>query len=177
MRRVPSLENNGAIAPDKAVKKSNMKLLKTGICCLLLSLCAVRSSAQDHHFTKDADFKKPELFHDLPQRMNLNLQSFAQLLQKELGDRISLPLASGFLFAGVVVSKSDASEMRSKTVVIKSSNRPGAALTITGIRKNDGSYRYSGRLLSLKHSDAYEMVEAEGNFALEKKNLADLVSE
>jgi len=154
-----------------------MKLLKTGTFCLLLSLCIGRTSAQNSLLSKDVTFKKPELFRDLPKRMNLNLEPFTQLLQKEVGEQIRVSLASGFLFTGVVVSKSDAAEQRSKTVVIKSTNRPGAALTVTGIRKSDGTYQYSGRMLSFKHSDAYELIEENGAFALQKKNLDDLVSE
>lgn len=154
-----------------------MKFLKTGIICLLLSLCAASTFAQSRSLTRDGNSKKPQLFNDLPQRIPVNMQSFAQLLQKGIGENVNVPLASGFTFTGIVVSKSDASEVRSNTVVIKSSNRPGAALTITGIRKGDGTIRYSGRMLSLKHSDAFEMIERDGGFALEKKDLGELVSE
>jgi hypothetical protein len=154
-----------------------MKLLKTGIICLLVNLCATCAFAQPNIPGKDAAARKPELFHDLPRRMNMNAHLFEPLLQKEIGETVNIPLADDFVFQGVVVSKSDASEVRSKTVVIRSSNRSGAALTITGIRNADGSYRYNGRLLSLKYRDAYEMVETDGRFALEKKELSDLVTE
>jgi hypothetical protein len=66
---------------------------------------------------------------------------------------------------------------RSKTVVIRSSNRQGAALTITRLQKGDGSYAYSGRMLSLAHSDAYELVGEGEQFELQKRRLDDLVSE
>jgi hypothetical protein len=117
------------------------------------------------------------MFYDLPQRMALNKHALAPLLQKEVGEKVSVPMAGAFTFMGMVVSKSDASETRSKTVVIKSADRPGAALTITGIANGDGTYRYSGRMLSLKHSDAYEMVEEAGELQLQKTELSDLVSE
>lgn len=154
-----------------------MKLLKTGFFCLLLFLCSARAAAQLVPYTKDAVVLKPELFRDLPRRMDVNTHVLAPLLQKEEGERVSIHLASGFLFTGVVVSKSPAAETRYKTVVLKSTNRPGAAFTITAIRKSNGRYQYSGRMLSLKHSDAYEMVEEGGRFALQKRALSDLVSE
>ena len=154
-----------------------MKLLKTGIICLLVNLCATGAFAQPAIPGKDAATRKPELFHDLPQRMYLHAQLFEPLLQKEIGETVNVPLADDFVFQGAVVSKSNAADVRSKTVVIRSSNRSGAALTITGIRNADGSYRYNGRLLSLKFRDAYEMVETDGQFALEKKDLSELVSE
>jgi hypothetical protein len=153
-----------------------MKTLKTAAFCALLTLSFASASAQLHASTKEA-VRKPRLFYDLPQRMAINKQSLAPLLQKEIGENVSVPMAGAFTFLGKVVSKSDASETRSKTVVIKSTDRQGAALTITGIANSDGTYRYSGRMLSLKHSDAYEMIEEAGELQLQKKELTDLVSE
>jgi len=153
-----------------------MKTLKTAALCALLTFCITTASAQLHASTKET-VRKPRLFYDLPQRMALNKQSLAPLLQKEIGENVSVPMAGSFTFTGRVVSKSDASETRSKTVVIKSADRPGAALTITGIANGDGTYRYSGRMLSLRHSDAYEMVEEAGELQLQKTELSDLVSE
>lgn len=154
-----------------------MKLLKTAAFCVLLSLCYAPASAQPHHLTKEGDLKKTELFSDLPQRMDWNSHLFSQLLDKEVGERVSVPLTSSFTFLGVVVSKSSAADVRSKTVVLKSGDRDGAALTVTGVRKENGTYQYSGRMLSLKHSDAFELVEEGGRFALQKRRLDDLVSE
>lgn len=154
-----------------------MKLLKTGAFCALLQLCYASASAQLHPAIKDGDFKKSEIFSDLPSHMNFNMQAAVPLLQKGIGDAIRLQLSPDFIFTGVVVSKSDVSERRSQTVVIKSTNRQGAAFTITKMQKSDGSYTYSGRILSLNHSDAYEVVEKGGAFSLEKKPLSDIVTE
>lgn len=151
--------------------------MKTGFFCLLLFLCATRAAAQPSFPTKDISVKKPELFRDLPKRIAVEPQRFLPLLQKEIGAHVSLMLHSGFPISGVVVSKSDAAETRYKTVVLKCTNRSGAALAITAVRQSDGSYRYSGRLLSLHHSDAYELVEDAGQFALQKLDASDLVTE
>jgi hypothetical protein len=151
--------------------------MKTAALCVLLSLCYARTSAQTHPFATTVALKKPELFTDLPQRMAWNTPLFSQLLEKEIGAPVRLPITHGFIFSGLVVSKSDAADTRSKTVVIKSTDRGGAALTITGIRGENGTYKYSGRMLSLKHSDAFELVEEGGLFALEKRRLDELVSE
>src|SRR6476620_11942209 len=154
-----------------------MKILKTGLLSLLLSVCIARAGAQSIGATKEGTFNKTELFRDLPHRMEVSRQALAPLLQNNVGEKVSIPLASGFTLDGVVVSKSNAAERRYKTVVIKSTNRPGASFTITGIQKADGTMQYSGRMLSLKNSDAYEMKEDGGRLALEKTTLADLVSE
>jgi hypothetical protein len=155
-----------------------MNLLKTAACCVLL-LCGAPVFAQitPHPTSINAGLKKLELFNDLPSRMLWNRQAVAQLLEKEVGAHVDVPLTPGFIFSGTVISKSDARDTRSKTVVIKSSNRPGAALTLTRIKKEDGSFKYSGRMLSLAHSDAYELVKEGDGFELQKRRLDDLVSE
>jgi hypothetical protein len=157
-----------------------MPLLKTGLFGLLLFVCATRTSAQNVSVARDVNkistSKKPELFHDLPNRMDVNTPLLASLLQKDVGTTVQVPL-SGFMLTGVVVSKSSAAEQRYQTVVIKAMNRPGATFAVTSARKSDGSYQYSGHMLSLQNSDAYELVEEGGRFALQKKELSDLVSE
>lgn len=158
-----------------------MPLLKTGLFGLLLFVCVLRATAQANTLSRDAisnsTSRKQELFHDLPKRMSVNQQLLAPLLQKELGAPVRVSLASGFELTGIVVSKSDAAEERYKTVVIRATNRPGATFAITGVRKNDGSYRYSGRMLSLKSSDAYELVEEKEGFVLQKRDASELVTE
>src|SRR5438309_455424 len=137
-----------------------MPLLKTGLFGLLLLVCATRTSAQNVSFARDVNTistpKKPELFHDLPKRMDVNTPLLASLLQKEVGTTVQVPL-SGFMLTGVVVSKSSAAELRYQTVVIKATNRPGATFAVTSALKSDGSYQYSGHMLSLQNSDAYEL--------------------
>ena len=154
-----------------------MNLLKTGMVCLLLSVCAARAAAQDLPQGRTAASKQPELFRDLPRQMNVSMQTLAPLVEKEIGARVTFPLASGILFSGIVVSKSDAAETRYKTVVLKCTDRAGAAFTLSAVRTPAGTYRYSGRMLSLHHSDAYELVEEQGQFALQKRAAAEIVSE
>lgn len=153
-----------------------MKILKTGLPCLLFSLCAISASAQLVAHTKDATPRKPELFHDLPQQLDVPLQTVAPLLQKEVGENVSVLLKTGFLFRAVVVSKSAAAEKRYQTIVLKGTDRP-ASMMVTAAHAADGTVHYSGRILSLNHRDAFEITEASGRLVLEKKDLADLVTE
>ena len=154
-----------------------MPFVKTGLFGLLLFVCAYHTSAQSIALARKTDLPKPKLFSDLPKRMDVNMPMLAPLLQKEVGAPVHVTLSSGFVLDGVVVSKSDAAEQRYKTVVIRATNRPGATFTITGVRKTDGTYRYSGRMLSLKSSDAYELTENGSGFALQKHDASELVTE
>jgi hypothetical protein len=93
------------------------------------------------------------------------------------GQAIDVPLGRSFSLSGIIISKSDANDQNVKTVVIKSSNRKGATLTFTRIRKEDGSFSYIGRMLSYNHGDAFEVVFEKGQYFLTKKKSLDIINE
>ena len=93
------------------------------------------------------------------------------------GKAISVPLAKGARFHGTVVSKSNAYDPNVKSIVIKSTNRDGAAFTFARLRNEDGSFSYQGRILSRKHSDAFEIQLEDGQYVLTKTPLLDLLTE
>jgi len=152
-----------------------MKKLKSGIACLLLSMCCVNADAQVHPLAK-SDYEKPALFSDLPQKLDLNIPALEAMLDLPTGQSINLRLGS-FNFQGSIISKSDLNDLNVKTVVIKSSNRKGATLTFTRVHKQDGSFSYSGRMLSYNHSDAFEIVFEKGQYFLTKKKSLDMINE
>lgn len=164
-----------------------MKSLKIGAICVLLSLCAFRSFAQQPKQQEqnlltsaysEPDYNKPKLFADLPERMTLDVAALETLFSLEVSKPVNLFVAKGFNFHGVIVSKSNAADQNSQSVVVKSSNRQGAILTFTRNRNSGGSFYYIGRILSLKHGDAYEIKQEEdGSTVLLKKDLYDLISD
>lgn len=163
-----------------------MKSLTIGALCVLLSLCTFRSHAQQPTTQNqnaaapvfnEPDYNKPKLFADLPDKMNLQTSELESLFSLDVSKPVNIFVAPGFNFHGVVVSKSNASNQFSQSVVVKSTNRQGAILTFTRNRNEDGSYYYLGRILSLKHGDAFEITQEEGATVLVKKNLYDLINE
>jgi len=98
------------------------------------------------------------------------------MLDLPTGQSINLRLGS-FNFQGSIISKSDLNDLNVKTVVIKSSNRKGATFTFTRVHKEDGSFSYSGRMLSYNHSDAFEIVFEKGQYFLTKKKSLDMINE
>ena len=154
-----------------------MKLLKTTALGVLLSLSFTFSHAQLVPAVKEAEPQKPRIFSDLPAKISFNIHMLEALLGNEVGTRVNMLIAPGFTFQGHLVSKSDASETRVNTIVIRSTNRSGATLTFTRITNGDGSYSYNGRMLSMNHSDAFEIVQEQGKFALVKKEFSDLLME
>ena len=154
-----------------------MKILKTGALCVLTCLCYAHASAQSLSPVNEPDYNKPKVFADLPNKMGLNAQSLDALLNFEVGGKVQYAIAPAFNFQGVVVSKSDAADLSSKTVVIKSVNRQGATLTFTRNLNADGTYTYRGRIISFKHGDAFEVTEDNGQLVLLKKSLYEMFNE
>ncbi len=153
-----------------------MKKLKSSIICLLLSTLCFNAVAQIHGSSK-LDYEKPELFADLPKKIELTIAALESLLDLPSGHGVNLPLGRYITLQGIIISKSDVDDNNVKTIVIKSNNRKGATLTFTRIRKEDGSFSYSGRMLSYNHSDAFEIVFEKGQYFLTKKKSLDMINE
>jgi len=157
-----------------------MKILKTGAICVLACLCYVHVAAQQNQqpaVSEKSDYVKPRIFADLPHKLQLNVPMLESMLNDEVGKRVHFALGHGYQFQGVVVSKSDAFDKLSRTVVVKATNRQGVTLTFTRTANTDGTYSYLGRMLSFKHGDAFEITEEEGQLVMVKKEQKDLVEE
>lgn len=155
-----------------------MKILKTIATGVLLIVCTQHSSAQSQTIPlNEPDYNKPKLFADLPQKMTLNLLQLEALFNLPVGAAIDAQVSGNFRFQGTVVSRSDAQDPSVKSIVLRSSNRQGATFTVTKRTNEDGSSAYIGRMISMKHGDAYELILENGAYILNKTGLYDLFSE
>lgn len=123
------------------------------------------------------DLTKPKRFADLPGKMPLQPASLESLLQFPVGSKVSVTVARGFSLTGVVVSKSGPIDPAVHSVVIKSTNRPGATFTFTRIREEDGRFSYSGRMLNREAGDALEIALEGSTYVLRKKASHELIIE
>lgn len=152
-----------------------MKVLKTSAICVLLTLCVLHAPAQAKLPVNEPDYNKPHLFDDLPQKMKLRVTDLESLLNLPVGASVKTFVADNFLFKGTVVSVAGGETMRS--VVVRSSDRLGATLTFTQTIKEDGTFKYLGRIISLKNGDSFDIVKENDQYVLEKKNINDIISE
>lgn len=154
-----------------------MKNLKAIAFGAFLTLSAFISLAQEKTTFNETDYNKPKLFADLPQKMNLKIPELKDLFNHTLGSSVKIQAADRFNFEGMVVSKSDDKDASIKSIVVRSANRQGAAFTFTRITNADGSFKYTGRILSFSNGDAFEVVEEKGQYFLKKKNVHELIAE
>lgn len=152
-----------------------MKILTNGILCLFFSCTFVAATAQPP--INEPDYNKPKLFQDIPERLNVRLHDFEKLLEAPLGKSINIPLHGMASLNGHVVSKSEITDTKVQSVVVKLTNRKGANFTFTRILNDEGQFEYSGRIISREHGDCLEIVLDHGQYVFRKVGLHDLLAE
>jgi len=153
-----------------------MKNLVKGIICLSLFLICQQSNAQTPP-VREPDMNRPSLFQNLPNKISCRINDLSALLDLETGKPVSFSFVNNLNFQGVISSVASKSDNTLSSVVIRSTNFPGAALSFSRIKKEDGSFSYVGRIISFQHGDAYEIGLENGQYYFVKKGFYDLVNE
>jgi hypothetical protein len=162
-----------------------MKNLRTSMLCVCITLFSLCTSAQDQKLpdqqlpVSKPDYNKPKLFNSLPENISVDISNLSSLLNTPVGNAVSIDLGSDtpFKFEGRVVSAASKFENTIQSIVIRSTNFPGARLTFSKINNSDGSFSYTGRIMSFQHDDLFELQNQNGHFALIKRKFNDLVNE
>jgi hypothetical protein len=155
-----------------------MKYLQhTGISLLLCTLCSLGTFAQKSIPLNEPDKNRPSLFSNLPDRIPVDISTLRNLFNAETGKDVSLRLGAGTgpEFAGKVISRADDNSFHS--IVIRSGNFNGATLTLSSSTQTNGAVRFTGRIISFHHGDAYILQNQDDNYILVKKNFYDLINE
>ena len=153
-----------------------MKNLAKGIICLSLFFICLHSNAQTPP-VREPDMNRPTLFQNLPNKISCRINDLSSLLESEIGKPVSYSFTDNLNFLGVVSSVASKFDNTLVSVVIRSTNFPGAALSFSRIRKDDGTISYVGRIISFQHGDAYEINLENGQYYFVKKGFYDLVNE
>ena len=153
-----------------------MKNLLKGVVCLSLFFISLQSIAQTPP-VREPDMNRPALFQNLPNKISCRISDLSALLEAEIGKSVSFSFADNLSFQGVVSSVASKFDNTLLSVVIRSTNFPGAALSFSRITKEDGTYSYVGRIISFQHGDAYEISLENGQYFFVKKGFYDLVNE
>ena len=153
-----------------------MKTLKNQVLSLALIFCCIISSAQVTRIN-EPDLSKPKLFQNQPTDILVNPVQLESLMDFQVGQEVNLSLGTGFQFQGHVVSTASKYENSIQSIVIASSNYQGARLTISKLTHPDKGVTYTGRIMSFKHGDLYELTTRNNQYYFEKKKFYDLVNE
>lgn len=158
-----------------------MKNLMTLAACVCLAFTGMVASAQtnDHAPLNEPNHNRPGLFTNLPDRIEMSVETLQRLVASERGTLVSITSSTDRAIApieGAVVSRSKTTEPI-QTVIVRSTNFNGANLTLSRFTDEEGLVQYSGRILSIHHGDAYVLQQEEGQYVLIRKKLTSLLQE
>jgi len=157
-----------------------MKILRTYVLSAVIALCSLGSYAQNKPApVNEPDHNKPKLFEGLPDRVLLSADELSGLFSTAHGRPAAVRLSENarFQFEGEVVSSGNQPGTLTQNLLIRSTNFAGAAFSVSKTTRADGSVVYSGRIISFRHGDAYELQNQNGQYALVKKSFYHLVNE
>jgi hypothetical protein len=153
-----------------------MKNPVKGFICLSVIFVCLETYGQTPP-VREPDMNRPSLFQNLPEKIACRISDLSSLLESETGRSVSFALTATSSFQGVVSSVASKFDNSLQSIVIRSTNFPGAALSFSRITKQDGSIAYAGRIISFQHGDAYEISQENGQYFFVKKGFYDLVNE
>jgi len=158
-----------------------MKNLCNVLACVCITLFSLGASAQTNKSVyNEPDQKKPLLFAGLPERIPVSIEEINGLFKSDRGEVVSLNSADARVPArieGELVYKASEYNNRIQNIAIRSTNFNGARFTISKYEDEHGVVTYSGRIISFKHGDAYELKTESGKLVLVKKKIQSLVTE
>lgn len=152
-----------------------MKNPVKAILCLSVFFICLDINAQTPP-VREPDMTRPSLFQNLPEKISCRINDLSAFLELETGRTASFVFTNTISFQGVVSSVASIDNSL-QSVVIRSTNFPGAALSFSKITKQDGTISYAGRIISFQHGDAYEINVENGQYFFVKKGFYDLVNE
>jgi len=153
-----------------------MKNLVKGLICLSVFFVCLKTNAQTPP-VREPDMNRPTLFQNLPEKISCRNNDLSALLQSEIGRTVSILFTNNIYFQGTVSSVASHFDNNLLSVVVRSTNFPGAALSFSKVTKENGTVSYAGRIISFQHGDAYEIHQENGEYFFVKKGFYDLVNE
>lgn len=119
---------------------------------------------------------KPLMFANKPTNGVCNSDSLTDLLSKNVNQEISISLTPGLPFQGKVISRKELDSSR-MSMVISSLNYSGYTLSLSRRIMADGKIFITGRMISAKYGDCYELVTTGNHQLLIKRDYYDLINE
>lgn len=147
---------------------------------LLFLAATFNLNAQDANIPlNEPNYNKPRLFNLLPARIEMTAAKLQELVGTPNGQATQIPVAAdqSTEIIGEVISAVTKYNSAIQSVVIRCSDFDGARLTLSKVNLPDGTTKFTGRIISIRHGDLYQLEQENGTWALVKKNFYDLVNE
>jgi len=149
-------------------------LYAAGVSCILL-FTAFTSQSQVEPPINQQSADKPSLFSSLPEKFECSFTQLEKLFSISPPQRISLKLNSAFEIDGILAEKFERSS-HFTSINIKLSNYADALFNLSRTEDKSG-VSYTGRIVSIKHSDALVLKRENGKYFFVKEQQKFLMVE
>jgi hypothetical protein len=149
-------------------------LYAAGLSCLL-ALMAFTSYSQVEPPLNQPATNKPSLFASLPEKFECSTDQLEKIFSFSPAQKISLKLNSAFSIEGILAEKFERSN-HFTTINIKLSNYSDALFNLSRTEDKSG-ISYTGRIVSIKHSDALVLKKENGKYFFLKQQQQFLMVE
>ena len=150
-------------------------LLKTALSLLLVLQFSILSAQALPEFTKQQP-EKTKLFERIPTRFAVVTSAFEKIFSFKVNEKVVLPLGANTFLEGTVTEKVQQSAQVTSVNII-ASNYQGALFTISRIAITGQPVTYTGRLVSMKHGDAFTLSMQGNELVFAKQKQSGLVAE
>jgi hypothetical protein len=152
-------------------------ILQSGLFIALLFLfSSLRSQTLPELTRQQPEKEKAKLFERIPSRFAIGSSAFEKIFSFRINEKVVLPLGAGSFLEGTVTEKVQQSpEVTSINII--ASNYQGALFTISRIAIAGQPVSYAGRLVSIKHGDAFMMTMQGKELVFAKQKQSSLVAE
>lgn len=144
-------------------------------------LFSVIVTAQTPVKVNEPDLSRPKLFKELPAEVAVPVGELERLVTVNPAGEKKVSLRSSPtslpVFKGQIVSRVDKYANTMHSVVIRLDEFDGATLTLSSSTHPDGTVTYTGRIISFKHGDVYELQKKNDQYILVRRDYYELVNE
>ena len=142
-------------------------VLLTGgiVLCLALSL---NGFSQQHKVADNAALSQPSLFKNLQAKTTCPLSVIDRPFTYGKGRQIVIAVDSNLTITGEVLEKSQP-DPQVETINIRCTNYNNSLLTLSRIKQEDGSYKYTGIMHSRTSNDVLLLENEGGRYAFKKQ--------
>jgi hypothetical protein len=142
---------------------------------ILLILLGYSATSQINIPLNQHPVEKPALFNQLPEKFACPVSVLQNIFAADSNTRLNTKLSDQFSIEGIVLEKIPVS-LQQVNINIRCTNFQDALFNISRITQPDGSYKFTGRIVSPAHGDLIVLTEEKGQYSFTKqKQLLSMV--
>ncbi len=142
---------------------------------LIFMLIGLTTNCQKSIPLNQHPVEKTLLFRKVPEKIDCPLTFLQNIFSVKTNDRLNAKLSENFSIEGIMLERSNVTAQQ-VSINIRCTNFQNALFNIARIKQDDGSFIYTGRIVSPAHGDMLLLQEEKGQYNfIKQKQLVTMV--